>query len=66
MKQVTQVVFKQFDKFWITDIVNYNRIVRDASKIKKLDGFNNFDEVANYMYQYCGITRDCLIDKTNE
>ena len=66
MQPIRQVIFKQFGKLYMTDENNFNSYIQDASKIIKLDGFKNYEEVAEYMWKWKHITRDYLIDRTGE
>ena len=65
MEPIKQVIFKRNDCLYMTSEENYNRRIPDAGALIKLDGFNNYEEVVDYMWGWKCIGREYLIDKTN-
>jgi hypothetical protein len=66
MTPIKQVVFRRNGTLYMTSEINYNRRIPNASDLIKLEGFKNYDEVADYMWNWKRITRDYLIDKTGK
>ena len=66
MTPIKQVVFRRNGVLYMTSEMNYNRRIPNASDLIKLEGFNNYEEVVDYMWSWKHITRDYIIDKTKE
>lgn len=66
MTPIKHVVFRRNGTLYMTSEINYNRRIPNAGDLIKLEGFNNYDEVADYMWTWKRITRDYLIDKTGK
>ena len=62
---IKQVVFKRLDTLYMTSEENYNRRISNASDVIKLEGFENYEQVVDYMWSWKQIARDYIIDKTN-
>jgi hypothetical protein len=55
------VIYKNNGVYYITDAGNYKRIIQDASKIQKMDGFNSAEEIIEYLCTYSKAEPDDLI-----
>ena len=64
MTPIKQVIFKRNDTLYMTSEENYRRRIPDAGALIKLEGFNDYEEVAEYMWKWKQISRNYLIDKT--
>lgn len=65
MTPFKQVIFRRNGTLYMTSEENYNRRIPNASELLKLEGFNNYDDVADYMWKWKHISRDYLIDNTD-
>lgn len=50
----------------MTNEENYKARIPNAGMLIKLEGFNNYEEVVDYMWNWKRITRDYLIDMTGK
>lgn len=64
MTPIKQVIFKRNEQLYMTSESNYNARIPDAGALIKLEGFNNYEEVVDYMWSWKHVSRDYLIDKT--
>lgn len=60
-----QVVFNRLGQLYMTNEENYNRRIPNAGELLKLEGFNTFEEVVDYMWKWKKFPREYMIDKTN-
>ena len=65
MTPVKQVIFKRNNHLYMTSKENYERRIPDAGALIKLEGFESYEEVAEYMWKWKHITRDYLEDRTS-
>lgn len=66
MTPIKQVIFRRNGTLYMTSEENYNRRIPDAGALIKLEGFNNYNEVVDYMWSWKHISREYLIDKTDK
>lgn len=66
MTPIKQVIFRRNGTLYMTSEINYNRRIPDAGALIRLEGFNNYEEVVDYMWSWKHITREYLIDKTDK
>lgn len=59
------VIFKEFDILWLTHEENYNKPIRNASKVINVNNFQNVEAVKNYLIREFGLQPSQIIDKTN-
>lgn len=64
MTPIKQVIFRRNGTLYMTSEENYNRRIPDAGALIKLEGFEDYEEVVNYMWRWKHVSRDCFIDKT--
>lgn len=65
MTPIKQVIFRRNGTLYMTSEENYNRRIPDASALIKLEGFNSYEEVVDYMWSWKQIPRDYIINKTD-
>ena len=66
MTLLKQVIFRRNGTLYMTSEANYNRRIPDAGALIRLEGFNNYEEVVDYMWSWKHIAREYLIDKTDK
>ena len=66
MQPIKQVIFRRNGTLYMTSETNYNRRIPDAGALIRLEGFNNYEEVVDYMWSWKHIAREYLIDKTDK
>lgn len=65
MQPIKQVVFRRNGILYMTSEENYNRRIPDAGALIKLEGFKDYEEVVDYMWRWKHITKDYIINKTD-
>lgn len=66
MEPIKQVIFVRNKTLYMTSEENYYRRIPNASDLIRLEGFENYEEVVNYMWSWKKIPREYFIDKTHE
>lgn len=66
MQPIKQVVFRRNGILYMTSEENYNRTIPDANALIRLENFNSYEEVVDYMWSWKHITRDYIIDMTDK
>ena len=66
MTPIKQVIFHRNGTLYMTSLENYKRTLPDASALIKLEGFDTYEEVVDYMWSWKHIARDYLIDMTDK
>jgi hypothetical protein len=64
MEPIKQVVFKRNEQLYMTSEENYKRRIPDAGALIKLEGFESYDEVVDYMWKWKKIPKSYIIDMT--
>lgn len=58
------VIYKEFGELRMTDEINYNAYIRNASRVINLCKFSSVDDVIHYLTTNWSLTADQIIDKT--
>lgn len=66
MMSIKQVVFKRNGILYLTSEENYNKRISNVSDLIKLEGFNSYEEVVDYMWSWKHIARDHILDMTGK
>lgn len=66
MEPIKQIIFVRNKTLYMTSEENYYRRIPNASDLIRLEGFENYEEVVNYMWSWKKIPREYFIDKTHE
>lgn len=66
MTPIKQVIFRRNGILYMTSESNYNARIPNAGMLIKLEGFNNYEEVVDYMWNWKHVTRDYIIDMTGK
>lgn len=66
MTPIKQVIFRRNGTLYMTSLENYRRRIPDAGALIKLEGFENYEEVVDYMWSWKHIARDYLINMTDK
>lgn len=60
------VVFRRNGVLYVTDKINYDSVVQNASKLTRLDDFKSFESVIEYLTKYTNVTAEQIINMTDK
>lgn len=63
---IKYVLFNEFGKRKLTTEENYNTVMQNASKIVDFSNFASTDSAIRYLITEWGLSREQIIDKTDE
>lgn len=60
------VVFRRNGVLYVTNKINYDSVVQNASELTRLDGFKSFESVVDYLTKYTNVTAEQIINMTDK
>lgn len=60
------VVFRRNGVLYVTDKINYDSVVQNASKLTRLNDFKSFESVVEYLTKYTNVTAEQIINMTDK